>query len=127
MTRVNVGILPAELPDRVLLAEHREIKRLPNLLARVGWNWKQPMPTQFTLGTGHMKFLMTKGYYTLMRYKSLHHECKRRGFNVVNYSSAWQVYNRYISLYNEYEEQPEDRELLLQRFAEKGFTLKELV
>ena len=34
MTRVNVGIPPVELVDQHLLAEHREIKRIPNCVAK---------------------------------------------------------------------------------------------
>ena len=30
MTRINCGIPPEELSDKHLLAEHREIKRIPN-------------------------------------------------------------------------------------------------
>ena len=32
MTRINVGILPKELSNKHLIAEHREIKRIPNCI-----------------------------------------------------------------------------------------------
>ena len=32
MTRINVGIPPAELTGKHLIAEHREIKRIPNCI-----------------------------------------------------------------------------------------------
>ncbi len=32
MTRINVGINPEELPDKLLLAEHREITRITNTI-----------------------------------------------------------------------------------------------
>ena len=38
MTRINVGISPTELTDKHLLAEHREIKRIPNCIARGRYN-----------------------------------------------------------------------------------------
>ena len=38
MTRINVGIPPAELTDKHLLAEHREIKRIPNCIAKGKYN-----------------------------------------------------------------------------------------
>ena len=38
MTRINVGISPAELNDKHLIAEHREIKRIPNCVAKGKYN-----------------------------------------------------------------------------------------
>ena len=38
MTRINVGIPPEELTDKHLLAEHREIKRIPNCIAKGKYN-----------------------------------------------------------------------------------------
>ena len=32
MTRINVGVDPSELNVKMLIAEHREIKRIPNLI-----------------------------------------------------------------------------------------------
>ena len=53
MTRVNVGIEPENLPDELLLAELREIKRLPYFKVHC----KDPqVPEYFTLGKGHIKF-----------------------------------------------------------------------
>lgn len=34
MTRINCGIPPSELTNKHLLAEHREIKRIPNAIAK---------------------------------------------------------------------------------------------
>jgi hypothetical protein len=34
MTRINTGIPPKELTDKHLLAEHREIKRIPNCIKK---------------------------------------------------------------------------------------------
>lgn len=97
MSRINVGINPKNLTDQHLLAEHREIKRICSLFS----NKKKPysIPNQFSLGTGHMLFFLDKGTYTLNRYKSLHQECLRRGFNVEDYSSSWRCYENTISYY----------------------------
>ena len=38
MTRINVGIPPAELVNQHLIAEHREIKRIPNCIAKGRYN-----------------------------------------------------------------------------------------
>ena len=38
MTRINVGIPPADLVNQHLIAEHREIKRIPNCIAKGKYN-----------------------------------------------------------------------------------------
>jgi deoxyribonuclease (pyrimidine dimer) len=88
MTRINCGIPPAELSDRHLIAEHREIKRVPNLVRKGRYSMKG-QPVEFTLGTGHIKFFYDKLGYLLERYQQLYDECINRGFNVTNYASAW--------------------------------------
>ena len=49
MTRINVAIPPAELTNKHLLAEHREIKRIPNCVSRGKYNLKN-IPPVFKLG-----------------------------------------------------------------------------
>lgn len=88
MTRINCGIPPAELSDKHIIAEHREIKRIPNLVKKGRYSMKG-QPAEFTLGTGHVKFFYDKLGYLLERYKQLYDECVKRGFNVSNYASAW--------------------------------------
>ena len=88
MTRINCGIPPAELCDKHLLAEHREIKRIPNCIKRGRYSMKD-QPENFTLGTGHVKFFYDKLNYLYKRYCELHLECKRRGFNVTDYRDCW--------------------------------------
>lgn len=50
MTRINVGVKPKELCRQHLLAEAREIKRIPNVVAKGKFNLKN-QPKEFTLGT----------------------------------------------------------------------------
>ena len=47
MTRINVGIPPSELNDKHLIAEAREIKRVPNCVAKGRYNLKS-QPKEFT-------------------------------------------------------------------------------
>ena len=54
MTRINCGISPDELPDKILLAELREIKRIPNAIQKGRYSL-DGIPDQFKLGTGHVK------------------------------------------------------------------------
>ena len=89
MTRINAGIQPSRLGDKHLLAEHREIKRIPNLVSQGRYNL-EGQPEKFCLGPGHVKFFYDKLGYLLTRYQTLYHECKRRGFQVQDWSGAWQ-------------------------------------
>lgn len=88
MTRINCGIPPKELNSKHLIAEHREIKRIPNLIKK-GKYCLKGKPDKFTLGTGHVKFFYDKLKYLKNRYIELYDECISRGFNVSNYADAW--------------------------------------
>lgn len=120
MTRINVAIKPAELPDKLLLAELREIKRIPNTIRNGRYNMSG-IPEKFTLGTGHVKFFYDKLQYLLNRYISLRQEAVRRGFNVSDFTAAWEGVPP--ELMNDYDETLRDREILIQRIEEKGFKL----
>lgn len=117
MTRINVGIDPCELPDRLLLAEHREITRIPNAV-RSGRAKIVPQD-RFTLGTGHVRFFYTRLGYLKRRYTDLFNECKRRGFRVTDKRSAFDGLT-----YGEYTPTDADRQIILERITSKGFTLE---
>lgn len=88
MTRVNL-VDPSTLCDQHLLAELREIKRIPNavLAGRVSLS---NIPKRFTVrldaeperGSGHVKFFYDKLLWLQRRYTILHNEASQRGFNV---------------------------------------------
>jgi hypothetical protein len=88
MTRINVGIKPLELTNKHLIAEARELKRIPNCVAKGRYNLKG-QPKEFKLGVGHVSFFYTRLGYLKERYEELYAECKRRGFNVQYYGDAW--------------------------------------
>lgn len=88
MTRINVGIPPKQLTDKHLIAEHRELKRIPNVVSRGRYNLKTA-PNEFTLGKGHVSFFYTRLGYLRDRYIELYNECRARGFNVQSYISSW--------------------------------------
>ena len=116
MTRINSAIAPKHLTDEHLLAEHREIKRLPNYF-RNRSKILGKIPDQFCLGPGHVTFFLDKGQFTLDRYKTIHRECLDRGFTVEDYSDSWQqVPQEYM---NEYSPGELDRKLLLERISSK--------
>ena len=116
MTRINVGIPPAELTDKHLLAEHREIKRIPNCITKGRYNM-DGIPDRFKLGKGHVKFFYNKLFYLFTRYLKLYVECKSRGFNVQNYTNAWN--NIPKELMGNYIPTENDRKLIQQRINEK--------
>lgn len=124
MTRVNVGIPPAQLPTKLLIAEHREIKRLPNHLRKYGFNYEK-LPPKFTLGSGHVIFMLSKGRYTYKRYIQLHKECLKRGFKVGYYGLAWSIYGsiKYMHLFKDFKPSKRDKQIILKRFKERGFKL----
>lgn len=88
MTRINTGINPQTLTNKHLLAEHREIKRIPNNVRKGKCNFKS-IPKEFTLGTGHVAFFYNKLLYLKNRYESLYSECIKRGLNVQYYGDCW--------------------------------------
>ena len=116
MTRINIGIPPAELVNQHLIAEHREIKRIPNCIAKGKYNM-DGIPEQFKLGKGHVKFFYNKLLYLKHRYIRLYYACKKRGFNVKNYISAWD--NVPQELMNDYQPTKTDKAIIKQRINEK--------
>lgn len=124
MTRINSGIHPSELPDKLLIAEHREIKRIPNAII-AGRYSLDGMPDAFTLGKGHVKYFYDKLLYLLNRYCGLYEECRKRGFSVQDYSASFEnaARNEGYALFNDWNETPEARALITERIEERGFEL----
>jgi deoxyribonuclease (pyrimidine dimer) len=116
MTRINVGIPPRELSGKHLIAEHRELKRIPNAVGK-GKCRLDRIPARFSLGTGHVSFFYDKLGYLLNRYRDLYNECCRRGYSVQNYESAWKDVPP--SLMNNYEPTDDDIALIKDRIAER--------
>lgn len=99
MTRISATIKPEELCDQMLIAEHREIVRIPNCI-KSGKARVEEIPEDFRLGSGHVKFFYDKIGYLFVRYIELYEECIRRGFNVQNFGDAFN--NIPIELFNEW-------------------------
>ena len=91
MTRINSSINVKRLTDEHLLAEHREIKRLPSAFLKRKETGKSfnDIPEKFTLGEGHVNFFLDKFKFTLWRYIAIRAECLVRGFKVADYISNW--------------------------------------
>lgn len=113
MTRINAGIPPQKLSNKHLLAEHREIKRIPNVVAKGKANM-EGIPAEFTLGKGHVKFFYDKQEYLFTRYLQIYQECKRRGFNVQRYGRAWDPLKQ-TNVWNRWKPTVEARSLVAER------------
>jgi hypothetical protein len=117
MTRINVGVRAKELSRQHLIAEHREIKRIPNQIKNGRYSMEK-QPNEFTLGTGHVKFFYDKLKYLYNRYVEIYCECVDRGYNVSDYSNCWDNVPKH--LFNDYKEQKRDRLLILERIRERN-------
>lgn len=120
MTRINASIEPKELPNKLLLAELREIKRIPNVI-KSGRYSMDGQPKKFTLNKGHVKFFYNKNGYLLSRYTKLHSEALKRDFKVQDFSDAWNGIPS--ELMNSWSETKQARELIIERIKERGFKL----
>ncbi len=80
MTRINV-VAVEELCDQHLLAEFRELTRIPNCILKGRYSL-DGIPSEYTLGQGHVKFFYDKLMWLFHRYAELYNECRARGFNV---------------------------------------------
>lgn len=121
MTRINCGIPTKELIREHLLAEHREIKRIPNCIKKGRYNLKN-VPKQFTLGTGHVSFFYNKLLYLKKRYEELYKECTDRGYDVTYYGEAFENIKdnvHLIHLWNDYVPTDRDREIVRERIQQK--------
>ena len=79
MTRVNV-INPELLCDAHLLAEIREITRIPNTIVSGRAKLDEAYSDEYVLGTGHVKMFYNKLGWLRERHLQLIYEAKKRGF-----------------------------------------------
>ncbi len=120
MTRINAGIKVNHLTDEHLLAEHREIKRIPQTyLKAIQCGSVHRIPPSFKLGPGHILFFIDKPRYTLNRYIKIHNECIKRGFDVPNFSDSWDAYPIPIPKKSEYIPSDVDRAIIIERITER--------
>ena len=120
MTRINV-VPPTELCDQHLLAEHRELTRIPHMIYK-GRVKTTAIPSKYTVqtadnpkgGEGHVRFFYDKLKYLFERYVEINHECSCRGFNVTDiWSEEEERHFRGTNLWNDYE--PTEEAIFLNR------------
>lgn len=115
MTRIN--LIPVwDLTDQHLLAEHRELKRIPSLIQKSKVNFEN-IPASFTLWTGHVKFFYDKLWFLKERYIELYNECKKRWFLVENY--IWNFDWIDEELFWEFKPSEKDLEISKERIRQK--------
>src|SRR4051812_1037617 len=117
MTRINAGIPPKKLSRQHLIAEHREMVRIPNTI-KSGKAVVKDIPEHFTLGKGHVKFFYNKLKYLHNRYEDLYKECIARGYNMTWFGDAFTGLPP--ELYNDYKPTKEAIALITERIKERG-------
>jgi hypothetical protein len=118
MTRINSAIPVKCLTDEHLLAEHREIKRLPYCLRKAIVSGSiDKIPGKFTLGKGHVLFFLDKMSFVLGRYSEIYYELIHRGFDVQDYSDNWKgIDSKY---FNKHNCTLEEKKLLIDRISDR--------
>ena len=122
MTRINSAIPVYCLTDEHLLAEHREIKRLSYCFERAVESGSiGKIPDKFALGSGHVLFFLDKFGFIRNRYVEIYEECKRRKFNVEDYSENFErlFVDANKQFLKDHEPTEEERLMLVKRITER--------
>src|ERR1700740_2500206 len=117
MTRINAGIPPKKLSRQHLIAEHREIVRIPNTI-KSGKAAVKDIPEHFTLGKGHVKFFYDKLKYLHNRYEQLYKECTARGYNMTYFGGAFN--DLPPELFKDYKPTKQAIAIVRERIKERG-------
>jgi deoxyribonuclease (pyrimidine dimer) len=127
MTRINV-VPPAELCDKHLLAEYRELPRVYNLA--IAWHYRggnvDDLPAVYCLGKGHVSFFYDKLMWCFNRHFHLYGECLARHFNVTMDNDRNRRTFALIpdELFNDYSPTPHAIRINRQRISERLGTMK---
>lgn len=116
MTRINV-VPVEELSREHLVAEYREITRLPNNLRKALDRKSKPfsmseIPPEYVLGTGHVKFFFDKMKFLETRYSQLVDEMLKRGYKP-NFTDLTIFIPQDKKFYNDYK--PTEQALVINR------------
>lgn len=113
---------PKELSRLHLVAEYKEITRIPgNLKAWLNRKSKAPdfseIPADYVLGTGHVKFFFTRMKFLEKRFESLVQEMLNRGYNPSYRDSS--IFKAEDRFYNDYTPTENAIAINRQRIAER--------
>lgn len=113
MTRINT-IDVTLLLDQHLFIEYREITRVATLHRKPdAKNW----PTNYTMGTGHVKFFYDKGDYLAKRCQALYDELIKRGYK----PTLKQYKTHSVGLHNDWQPDVTDQSTNLARLQSKVY------
>lgn len=128
MTRINV-VHPSTLSRQHLVAEYREITRLPGNLRDSLERKNKPfsldeIPKQYVLGPGHVKYFYDKMLFLQKRFESLVAEMISRGYKPTFTDSS--IFTKCDSMfYNDYVPTDDAIRLNLERIKERSERKKE--
>lgn len=122
MTRINL-VDPKELSRLHLIAEYKEISRLPNNLAKSLNRKSKPfklseIPDKYTMGKGHVMFFYPRMLFLKKRYESLVTEMIARGYKP-NFTDSSIFDNCPKDFFNDYTPTEEAIEINRQRIRER--------
>jgi len=127
MTRINAHIKPKHLLDQHLLAEYREIVRIPNVVKADLTNAYKKVklaPPTFKLSTGHVIYFYDKIKFLHARFLALKQELDCRG--IENNMSDEMFLNVPSNLYNDLVECDLANDLVAHRIIERATGMKSL-
>jgi hypothetical protein len=102
MTRINANIKPEHLIDQHLLAEYREMVRIPNAVNKSyqgALKAIEKAPKLFKLNTGHVTFFYDKLLFLHRRFNAIKRELTKRG--IANNMTDSMFLNLPVTLYND--------------------------
>lgn len=96
MTRINL-IDPKYLADQHAMAEWREMTRIPTLLRdtlqkKSRNEINRSIPSEYTMGTGHVKFFLDKMKFLRDRYVKITEELQARGYSLTLTKTADEIF-----------------------------------
>lgn len=127
MTRINV-VPPSELSDNHLKAEYWELPRLYPLICKAYQRGEKPddkkNPTEYVLGTGHVRFFYNKLGYITKRHQELGLEGVRRNIQLKAEPEGMEYFRQTAFLpsiwFQDYEPTEEALALNRSRLAERS-------
>lgn len=121
MTRINSNIPPAKLIDQHLLAEYREMVRIPSAVKKLYETGKfiPKLPNTFRLGTGHVLYFYDKLQFLHKRYLSIKDELNNR--SIINNMSDEMFFGIPCQYYNDIGDNDlvEANHLIVERITER--------
>lgn len=127
MTRINAHIKPKDLLDQHLLAEYREIVRIPNVVKSNlsnAYDKSKIAPKSFKLSTGHVIYFYDKIKFLHRRFLALKQELDYRG--IENNMTDEMFWNIPSDLYNDLAECDVANDLVAHRIIERATSMKSL-